>query len=125
DEGVTWSDPVPLGITDQAGHPAVLRDGRVVLPWTDHFESHSLRVRLARSIDDGFDPATEVVLHAAPVAMAGEGGGGGGALLGMAWWTFGSPFALELNDGNVLVTAYIGARDDAIGINWYVLDPRD
>ena len=31
DEGLTWTDPEPLGITDQAGHPAILPDGRVVL----------------------------------------------------------------------------------------------
>ena len=41
----------------------------------------------------------------------------------MASWTFGSPFALALDDGTVLVTAYIGAHENAIGINWYVLDP--
>jgi hypothetical protein len=123
DEGVSWSQPVPMGITDQAGHPAILPDGRVVLPWTDHFETFSVRARMAASIDDPFDASTEVVLHQAPAAVAGEGTGGGEALLAMASWTFGSPFALPLADGTVLVSAYVGAAEDAIGINWYLLDP--
>ena len=42
----------------------------------------------------------------------------------MASWTFGSPFALPLRDGTVLVSAYVGEREDAIGINWYLLDPN-
>ncbi len=41
----------------------------------------------------------------------------------MASWTFGSPFALPLADGMVLISAYVGADENAIGINWYVLDP--
>ena len=63
DEGLTWTGPEPLGITDQAGHPAILPDGRVVLPWVDHFETHSLRVRSAAAIDAPLDPASEVVLY--------------------------------------------------------------
>ena len=123
DEGATWSQAVPMGITDQAGHFAILPDGRVVLPWTDHFETYSLRARLAASIDDDFDPSTEVVLHQAAGALPGEGTVGGEALLAMASWTFGSPFALPLADGTVLVSAYIGADENAVGINSYVLDP--
>jgi hypothetical protein len=124
DEGVTWTDAEPLGITDQAGHPAILPDGRVVLPWVDHFETFSLRARMAASIDDDFDDSTEVVLYQAPSAVAGEGTDGGEALLAMAGWTFGSPFALPLADGTVLVSAYVGPDDAAVGINWYVLDPN-
>jgi hypothetical protein len=124
DEGLTWTEPVPLGITDQAGHPAILPDGRVVLPWTDHFETFSLRARVAASIDEDFDPSTEVVLHQAATPVAGEGTDGGEALLAMAGWTFGSPFALPLADGKVLVSAYVGADESAVGINWYLLDPR-
>src|SRR5205814_1249441 len=108
DEGVTWTEPVPMGITDQAGHYAILPDGRVVLPWTDHFETFSLRARVAPSIDDDLDSGTEVVLHQSAQALPGEGMGGGEALLAMASWTFGSPFALPLRDGTVLVSAYVG-----------------
>ncbi|HVA88079.1 MAG TPA: sialidase family protein [Candidatus Saccharimonadales bacterium] len=124
DEGLTWSAPEPLGVTDQAGHPAILPDGRVVLPWVDHFETHSLRVRSAAAIDAPLDPASEVVLHASTAAVAGEGTDGGEALLAMGTWTFGSPFALGLRDGSVLVAAYIGDTDAAIGIDWFLLDPN-
>ena len=124
DEGLTWSAPEPLGITDQAGHPAILPDGRVVLPWVDHFRTYSLRARLAASIDAPFDPATEVVLHQAPAASPGEGGDSGEALLAMSSWTFGSSFALALADGNVLICAYVGDTDVAIGIEWWRLDPN-
>jgi hypothetical protein len=126
DEGLTWTDPEPLGITDQAGHPAILPDGRLVLPWVDHFESHSLRARLSATIDAALEPATETVLYQLPPAqasVAGEGGDGGEALLAMQTWTFGSSFALPLGDGTVLVCAYRGDTDAAIGIDWYLLDP--
>ena len=56
--------------------------------------------------------------------MTGEGTDGGEALLAMASWTFGSPFALPLEDGTVLVSAYVGETDAAVGINWYLLDPN-
>ena len=124
DERLTWSAPEPMGITDQAGHPAVLADGRVVLPWVDHFETFSLRARLATSIDAPLDPATEVVLYQAAAAVAGEGTDGGDALVAMQSWTFGSPFALPLADGTVLVAAYIGEVESALGGNWYLLDPN-
>ena len=126
DEGLSWTEPEPLGITDQAGHPAILPDGRVVLPWVDHFETHSLRARLAASIEAPFERSTEIVLYLRPVALggvAGEGGHGGDALVAMGTWTFGSPFALSVADGLVLVAAYVGDTDEALGINWYLLDP--
>jgi hypothetical protein len=123
DEGLTWTEPVPIGMTDQAGHPAMLPDGRVVLPWVDHFETFSVRARLAPTIDDEFDPASEVVLYQAAAAEPGEGTDGGEALLAMSSWTFGSPYALRLNDGTVLVCAYVGEREGALGVNWYLLDP--
>ena len=123
DEGLTWTEPVPIGMTDQAGHPAMLPDGRVVLPWVDHFETFSVRARLAPSVDGEFDPASEVVLFQAAAAEPGEGTDGGEALLAMSSWTFGSPYALRLNDGTVLVCAYAGEHEGALGVNWYLLDP--
>jgi hypothetical protein len=123
DEGLTWSEPEAMGITDQAGHPAILPDGRVVLPWVDHFETFSLRARVAPSIDSDFEEETEAVLYQAASPVEGEGTDGGQALLAMGSWTFGSPFALPLADGTVLVSAYVGPEDGNVGINWYVLDP--
>ena len=42
----------------------------------------------------------------------------------MSTWTFGSPFALALQDGSVLVAAYRGDTDTAVGIDWWRLDPN-
>jgi hypothetical protein len=123
DEGVSWTEPEPLGITDQAGHPAILTDGRVVLPWVDHFETFSLRARTGATIDTALTKESEVVLYQADAPVAGEGTDGGEALLAMASWTFGSPFALPLADGTVLVSAYVGEHESAVGISWYLLDP--
>ena len=56
DGGVTWSVAQDLGFADQAAHPAILYDGRVVLPWVDRYGTHSIRARLARSVDAPFEP---------------------------------------------------------------------
>jgi len=126
DEGLTWTEPEDLGFTDQPAHPAVLSDGRVVLVWVDRFGTHSIRARVAASVDAPFDPSTEVVLYQLPEAApapAGTDGDGGEALVAMQGWTFGLPFALARPDDKVLVACYLGDREGAIGINWYLLDP--
>ena len=51
DGGRVWSAPEDLGFTDQAAHPAILADGRVVLAWVDRFGSHSIRARQANAIE--------------------------------------------------------------------------
>lgn len=124
DEGLTWTEPEPLGITDQAGHPAILQDGRVVLPWVDHFETFSVRARVSDRLEAEFEPATEAVLYQAPEAVAGEGTDGGEALAAMNAWTFGSGYAEALADGTVLIAVYQGASPEAIGIDWYLVDPN-
>jgi hypothetical protein len=58
DGGNTWSEAEDLGFADQAGRPAVLPDGRVVLPWVDRFGTRAIRARLAPAIDAPFDPAS-------------------------------------------------------------------
>jgi hypothetical protein len=110
DEGKTWSQPEDLGFADQASHPAILPDGRLVLAWVDRFHTRTIRARCASAIDGFFDPATEVVLykHAAlsghvPAADTGE------MLSEMGLWSFGLPFAEALPNGKVLVTYYAGS----------------
>jgi Neuraminidase (sialidase) len=44
DEGHTWSEPEDMGFADQASHPAVMPDGRVVLAWVCHERSPSVRL---------------------------------------------------------------------------------
>jgi hypothetical protein len=81
---------------------------------------------VAASVDAPFDPSSEVVLYQLPAAApppAGTEGDGGEALVAMQGWTFGLPFALARPDDKVLVACYLGDREGAIGIQWYLLDP--
>ncbi len=116
DHGHTWSAPEDLGITDQAGPPAVLPDGRIVLPWVDRFQTHSIRARLAPNVAATFDPASEAVLY--------QFGGGakqddktGDLLAEMALWTFGLPYATALPDGDALAVYYAGTAQ-TLDIHW-------
>jgi Neuraminidase (sialidase) len=116
DHGYTWSAPQDIGVTDQAAHPAILPDGRVVLAWVDRFHSHSIRARLAPSIDSDFDPASEVVLytHGQP---AHQDERTGDLLAEMALWSFGLPYAEALPCGDVLVLYYAG-NEETLDIHW-------
>jgi hypothetical protein len=108
DQGQTWSAPEDLGITDQAGHPAVLADGSVVLPWVDRFGDRSIKVRRAASLDGPFAAASEVRLYELPTPPAAGRQSTGELLADMGVWTFGLPFACALPDGTVLVLFYAG-----------------
>ena len=112
DEGATWSAPQDLGFADQAAHPAILPDGRVVLAWVDRFQSRSIRARLAPAADAPFAAATEVELYRQTAAGPQTAAGDTGDLLAeMGQWNFGLPFAAALPDGDVMVVYYAG--DDA------------
>ncbi len=107
DSGRTWSAAQSIGIADQAGHPAILPDGRVVLAWVDRFGSGSIRARLAARADAEFDPASEVVIYTHG-ASDREAGGISGSLDDMSIWSYGLPYAETLADGNVMVVYYAG-----------------
>ena len=107
DHGARWTAPEPLGLADQAGRPAMLPDGRVLLPYVDRFGAHAIKVRLAAAPDAPFAPETEVTLY--DHAGAGAIGNDTGALLAdMEMWSFGLPFAEALGGGEVLVLYYAG-----------------
>jgi Neuraminidase (sialidase) len=111
DEGATWSEPKDLGFTDQASHPAILADGRIVLAWVDRFKTQSIRARMALATDAPFRADSEVMLYelgdSASTTTAGEGDTGE-LLAEMGMWSFGLPFAEALPDGDVLVVYYEG-----------------
>lgn len=107
DNGHSWSPPEDLGFADQAAHPAVLPDGRVVLAWVDRFGSHSIRARLATDMAAPFDPASEVVVYTHGEA-ADQGDDTGALLAEMGLWSFGLPYAEVLPDGTVMVMYYAG-----------------
>jgi len=112
DGGETWSPAEDLGITDQAGHPAVLPDGRVLLTWVDRFHSCSIRARLARDVAAPFAADTELTIYT-------HGKAGGRSDLGttadtlsdMGVWSFGLPYAETLPDGDVMVVYYAGTQE--------------
>jgi hypothetical protein len=107
DYGHSWSLPEDLGFADQAAHPAVLPDGRVVLAWVDRFETHSIRARVAPDMTAPFDPASEIVIYTHGDAAA-QRDDTGALLAEMGLWSFGLPFAEALPGGTVLVMYYAG-----------------
>ena len=121
DHGHTWSNAEPLPMADQAGHPAILPDGRIALAYVDRFNSRTIRVGLAHAVDAPFNPADDLELynHAAPpIAPPIAPEDTTGALLAdMSLWTFGLPYAETLPNGDVLVTYYAG-HAHALDLHW-------
>lgn len=110
DGGRSWGAAEDLGFADQAGRPAVLPDGRIVLSWVDRFGSRSIRVRVAPDLAGPFED--ELGLYALDGAGARGLDGDTGALLAdMALWTFGLPYAEALPGGEVLVAYYAGTPE--------------
>jgi hypothetical protein len=110
DGGMSWSAAEDLGVTDQAGRPAVLSDGRVVLPWVDRFGTRTIRARIAPAIDALLAPESDVEIYAlgGDSARAASTDNTGDLLVEMSLWTFGLPYAEPLPDGDVLVVYYAG-----------------
>gem|GEM_PF-111727 len=110
DGGRTWSPAEDLGFADQPGQPAILADGRVVLPYVDRFGSQSIRVRCAADAAAPFRPDSETVLYAlpSPIDTGPDAGSTTATLTEMGVWTYGLPCAETLADGDVLVVFYAG-----------------
>jgi hypothetical protein len=121
DHGRTWSASEDIGITDQAGPPATLPDGRIVLVWVDRFVTHSIRARIAASVDAPFDPSSEVVLYIHG-GQADRDESTGELLAEMGAWAYGLPFATVLPDGDILALYYAG-DNAAMDIRWMRLRP--
>ena len=119
DNGESWSEAEDMGFTDQAGHPAVLNDRRVVLCWVDRFHSHSIRARLASSIDGPFDPETEIEVYRHEILdrKGTKSDTTGDLLEGMNFWTYGLPYAEVLSDGDVIVVYYAGDTK-TMNVHW-------
>lgn len=115
DGGQSWVTD-ELDFSDQAAHPAVLKDGRTVLAWVDRYGSRSIRARAAESVDGRFDAATEVVLYQA-AAPANQTSDTGAMLVDMSLWSFGLPYGEALADGDVLVVYYAG-EPQRMDIRW-------
>ncbi len=116
DHGYTWSAAEDLGFADQAAHPAILPDGRIVLVWVDRFQTHSIRARLAPDVATAFDAQSEVVIYTHG-GTAKQDDNTGELLAEMALWRFGLPYAEALPDGDVFVVYYAGT-DKVMDIHW-------
>ena len=119
DKGYTWSQAQDLGFADQAGHPAILPDGRVVLSYVDRFNSQSIRARWAPDISASFDQETETVIYAHQTATSVKSNTGTtkDALVDMGVWSYGLPYAEVLPDGDVIVLYYAG-NSEAMNACW-------
>jgi hypothetical protein len=122
DNGHSWTEAEDLGFADQAARPAMLADGRVVLPYVDRFGSRSIRARLAATIDAPFYAATEVVLYQQEQASGDQTDSTSELLSEMSLWTFGLPYGEALADGTALVVYYAGT-DETMDIHWARIDP--
>ena len=119
DGGYTWSDADDLGFTDQAAHPAIFPDGRIVLAFVDRFKTHSIRARWAADVAAPFPLQTEAVIysHQATLAKAAKADTTGEALVDMAAWRYGLPYVEALPEGDALVMYYAGTPT-AMDIHW-------
>ena len=122
DGGETWTDPEPLGISDQAAHPAMLPDGGVVLAWVDRFGSGAIKAGIAAAADAPFPASSEVVIHQDRPPRRPDERTTGDDLVEMGTWTYGLPYAEVLPDGDVLVVHYAGDAG-AVDIRWARLRP--
>jgi hypothetical protein len=128
DEGRSFEPPTELGFADQPGHPAILPDDRVVLAWVDRFGTHSIRARMAPSMDGPFDPAGEIVLFDAaetPGTAASTRGTTGDALVDMQTWSYGLCYADTLPNGDVGVVHYAPGETGGIDVRWLRLTVDD
>ena len=123
DEGASWTEAEDLGFADQASHPAILSDGRVVMAWVDRFGSRSIRARVADAVDQRFEADTEVEIYRlADAAPTGPGRQTGDLLAQMGLWNFGLPFAAALPDDDALVVYYAGDAQN-MWVRWVRLAP--
>ena len=122
DGGATFGPAEDIGVADQPGHPAILRDGRLVLAWVDRFGSGTIRARSAAAVDTPLDPATEVTVHRPSVGgspgPSTESGTTGDALVEMGTWSYGLPYAEVLPDGDVGVVHYAAGANGGTDIRW-------
>jgi hypothetical protein len=108
DGGLTWSQPKDLNFADQASHPALLKDGRVVLAWVDRFQSQTIKVRLAKNLYSDFDSSSEITIFEQNNLKNNKDNNLGELLEDMGVWNFGLPFADVLPSGKVLIFYYAG-----------------
>ena len=123
DHGLTWTAPADVGLADQAGRPAILADGRMVLAWVDRFGSRSIRARATGDVASPLAADSEIFLHALePAPVVSSDGTLAAALADMDLWNYGLPSATALPNGEVIVVYYAGSST-SMDIRWARLAP--
>ena len=97
-----------LNITDQAAHPALLNDGKIILPWVDRFQSRSIKVRVANNLYSDFKHSSEITIFEQTSLDNIKDNKLGELLADMGVWNFGLPYADVLSSGKILVFYYAG-----------------
>lgn len=113
-DGTDVTPARPLGFADQPGRPAMLGDGRLVLPYVDRFGAGRICARLASFPARDF--GAPVVLYQHDDA-GGASSAGDKTLAQMPRWSYGLPWAEVLPGGDVLVLWYAGTPD-RMDIHW-------
>jgi len=106
--------PEPLGFADQPGRPAMLSDGRLVLPYVDRFGEGRICARPCMSPGGVFDGP--IVLHSQDMPAAARAASDD-ILTRMSRWSYGLPWAEALPDGDVIVVWYAGTPE-SMDIHW-------
>lgn len=118
DGGKCWTGVEDLGFADQAGHPAILPCGSVVLPYVDRFNSRRILARSAPGPAAAFDPDSEVVIYSHALTDSRRSQSSvTAALAEMGLWSYGLPYADALPGGDVMVVYYAGSNE-AMDLRW-------
>lgn len=123
DLGQTWSGMWDTGVHGQPGQPAVLPDGRMVMPYVDRTGPAVIRVRCSSDGGRTWPEATDLVLYASSESLKGQPG----TSLDDAWdemyqFACGLPCAAAIDERRVLVVYYAGPHPDHTGIHFVLVD---
>jgi len=113
DGGRTWAKPEPTGISGQYSTVVELADGRLLLLYVQRTGEPSIRIRKSNDGGRSWDPTDSLVLHSqtADDLAAASKQSYEDYLRNMARWSFGWPTAVELPNGGLLVSYYVGEDD--------------
>ena len=117
DAGQTWTKPKDLKIADQASHPALSKDGKIILPWVDRFQSRSIKVRIANNLYSEFNNSSEITIFEQTNKNSSKDNKLGKLLADMSIWNFGLPYADVLPSGKILVFYYAG-NNKQMNLHW-------
>jgi len=130
DRGRTWSAPFDTGIQGGPINPLVLADGRVLACFARRTNPAGIRAVLSEDGGATWDVADEfVVWDEASRRVSGERAVDARrapddpSLWGTMWgWTFGTPTAVQVPDGSVLVTFFASGFDGVPAIHCVRID---